>query len=102
VRDFVYVGDVAKATLSALEKDGRSCAYNIGSGASVSVEKLLSDLKKLTDVDTFPIYADPVNGEIRNMRTSCELAKNELSWTSETILENGLKKTVDWYRTKLK
>ncbi len=101
-RDFVYVADAAKATIYALEKDCGNCAYNIGSGTSVSVEKLLSELKKLTGVDTFPIYEDPVNGEIRNMRTKCDLAKDELSWAAETTLEAGLKKTIDWHRTKKK
>jgi UDP-glucose 4-epimerase len=101
-RDFVYVCDAAKAALSALERDGRNCAYNIGSGTSIAVEKLHTELKKLTGADLFPIYEDPVNGEIRNMRTCCTLAKDELGWEPEISLDVGLKKTIDWFKTKAK
>jgi UDP-glucose 4-epimerase len=101
-RDFVYVGDVAKATLFALEKDGKNSAYNIGTGSEISVGQLYADLKKLTGADIFPIYGNSINGEIRNMSASPALARSELGWTPEVSLDAGLKKTIDWFKTKVK
>jgi UDP-glucose 4-epimerase len=101
-RDFVYVGDAAKATLFALEKDGKNGAYNIGTGSEISVGQLYADLKKLTGADLFPIYGSPVNGEVRNMSASPALARSELGWAPEVSLDVGLKKTIDWFKTKVR
>lgn len=99
-RDFVYVGDVAEAVLLAVEKDGNSRVYNIGTDTEISIEQLYNNIKRLCGSNLFPIYGDPIDGEIRNMRLSYGLASQELGWKPKTSLEEGLKKTIEWFKEK--
>lgn len=101
-RDFVYVEDVAEAILLALKADGKTGAYNIGCGTHVSIEQLYGEIKKLCGSELFPVYSDPVSGEIRNMCLCPEKAAKDLGWCPKTGLETGLKKTIDWFKQQKK
>ncbi len=101
-RDFVFVEDLAKAVLLALEKNTECNVFNIGTGSEVAIEKLYNNLKKIVDSSLFPIYGEPIGGEIRRMYVNPELVKKELEWMPETDLKSGLKKTISWFRSRKK
>lgn len=97
-RDFVYVGDVAKANLLALErcKDGE--ILNIGSGRETSVLEVLDTIKALTGRETEPVYAPPVEGEVRRIYLAIGKARRVLGWRPTVPLREGLERTVGWLR----
>ncbi|MFH1450138.1 MAG: NAD-dependent epimerase/dehydratase family protein [bacterium] len=96
-RDYVYVGDVVEATFLALTKgDGKT--YNIGSGKETNVNELFQTLKKVTSFKLDPVYGDPIPGEIRRISLNGSLAKKELSWKEPLSLEEGINKTVTYYK----
>jgi UDP-glucose 4-epimerase len=99
-RDFVFVEDIAKANLLALEKNTRVRAVNIGSGVELSVTELCSSLKNLLSSKTSPLHGDPIKGEVRKICLNSDLAGKELGWKPENTLDEGLKKTIDWFRSK--
>lgn len=96
LRDYVYVGDVARANLLALKK-GTNQIFNIGTGKGTSVNELYSILKNLLKFKDKAIYADPRAGELFRSVLNVSKAKKELGWMPKVDIVNGLKKTLEWY-----
>lgn len=99
LRDYIYVRDIAEVNLLALEK-GEGKTYNIGSGIGVSVNELFACLKELMGFEKEVIYAAPRMGELFRSVLSGEKIKKELGWEPKIDIKTGLKKTLEWYRTK--
>jgi len=90
-RDFIYVGDVVRGVLAAIEHAGG--VYNIGTGIETSVNELHAACRRVTGVDRKPDYAAERPGEIQRSVTDPGLAARELGWRAEASLEEGLKLT---------
>jgi UDP-glucose 4-epimerase len=98
-RDYVFVGDVVRANLAALESSW--CGpVNIGTGIETSVVELHARLRLLTGLDFAPEHADAKDGEVRRSVLSCELAGRVLGWKPEVALDEGLAATVDFFRSR--
>ncbi len=97
-RDFVFVEDIAEANLLALKKDTDSKAFNIGVGTETSVGELYNRLKELSNSKLFPIYSDPIKGEVRRICLNSDLARKELGWKSKNTLDDGLKRTIERFK----
>ncbi len=99
VRDFVFVGDVAEANLHVL---GRSIAepIHLGSGIGTSVNELASRLRALTGVTIEPEHGPPVPGEVYRIVLDVTQAQRVLGWRAHTQLEEGLRRTVEWFRAR--
>lgn len=99
-RDFVYVSDVVKANLAAVNKgDGRT--YNIGTAQPVSIARIYELLQELTGFDQEPDYRPKRTGEVLNIALDSTRAEQELKWTAEVSLEEGLKRSVEYVRASL-
>jgi UDP-glucose 4-epimerase len=90
-RDFIFVGDVVRGVLAAIEHAGG--VYNIGTGIETSVNELHAACRRVTGVDRKPDYAAERPGEIQRSVTDPGLAARELGWRAEASLEEGLKLT---------
>ncbi len=101
-RDFIYVEDVVAANIQAMKiKNMGGKVFNIATGKRISINKLYEKIKRLINVDIDPIYAPERKGEIRNSVGDITLAKKYLLWTPKFSLEEGLKRTINWYKTIL-
>ncbi|MEX0826309.1 MAG: GDP-mannose 4,6-dehydratase [Acidimicrobiia bacterium] len=98
-RDFVYVEDVCDAFHRAADTAGGQF-INIGSGVETSVLTLYEVLAGITGYPTKPEFAPAKPGEIQRSVLDASRAKKELGWEAWTSLEEGLAKTVEWYRGK--
>lgn len=99
-RDYVYVGDVVKAHLVALEKNMGSETFNISTGIETDVNKLFSMISNIiTKGNAKPVYSDPRKGEQK--RSVCAYVKAEkmLGWKPSVTIEQGLKQTVEYFQT---
>ncbi len=94
-RDYVYVGDVAKANILGLSAPV-GC-YNIGTGIETSVNDLISELKKSSGRDFEVIHGDERPGEVQSISLEVALAEKTLGWRPEVGLSEGIKKTWDWF-----
>jgi UDP-glucose 4-epimerase len=93
-RDYVYVGDVARATLSALGNGGG--VFNVGTGIETSVLELYDALTRASGV-TLPAEHRPARlGDLRRSVLDASLAARELGWTPQTGLVDGLARTWEW------
>ena len=99
-RDYVFVGDVARANLLALEKDTKSRIFNIGTGKETSVNNLYVLIKNATGTDMDAVNTAPIPGEIQRIKLDCSLAKAELGWMPEISVGEGIRRTVEWFSQK--
>ncbi|MDD5382593.1 MAG: NAD-dependent epimerase/dehydratase family protein [Candidatus Margulisbacteria bacterium] len=98
LRDYVYVGDVARANLIALDK-GENRTFNVGTGKGVSVNELFMHLKEIMGFAKEAVYAPPRTGELFRSVLNCKKARQELGWKAGTGIKKGLKLTMKWYRS---
>ncbi len=92
-RDFVYVEDVARANLLALER-GSGQALNIGCGTGTSVNELVSRLREPTGYEREPTYTESRPGDVYRIALDASRAHRELGWEPRVSLEEGLSRTV--------
>lgn len=98
-RDFVYVGDCAKANLLALETEHDSGVFNLGSGVGTSVNHIYQVLKDITHYEKEEIHGPAKLGETRAIYLDARKARSILGWEPQVDLREGLEKTVAYFRT---
>jgi len=96
-RDFVYVSDCARANLLALE-NGAGRIYNLGWGVGTSVNDIFRYLQGLTAYARQPDYGPPKAGETFRIYLDASRARRELGWQPMVNLEEGLQRTVAYFR----
>jgi len=95
IRDFVYVEDVAYWSAEILEKAPPSYPINIGSGKPASIKDVCNIISKIFNVP-FQFSDDAYSGDpIRILST--KRAIETIDYKQITTLEDGIKKTVEWY-----
>ena len=98
-RDFVYVEDCARANDLALTVDHQPGIYNIGWGRPTSINEIFAGLAKATDYGQSACYGPAKVGETRHIYLDASKADRDLGWTPTISLEDGLKQTVEYFRT---
>jgi len=96
-RDFVYVGDVARANLLALGSE-HSGPVNIGTGRETSVNELYRKIATTVNSNAAALHGAPKPGEQRRSLIDPSLAARVIGWKPEVPLEAGLTHTVEWFR----
>ena len=97
-RDYVYVGDCARANLLAATVEHKPGIYNIGWGLPTSVNDIFSALAKVTGY-THPAQNGPAKvGETRHIYLNAAKAKKDLGWVPTISLEEGLTRTVEYFK----
>jgi UDP-glucose 4-epimerase len=96
IRDYIFVGDVARANMAALNKGQNDC-FNISTGKGTSVRDLYQHLMRLTRVEVEPVLGPLRSGEVLSIVTSPAKADSGLKWRAEVELEEGLLTTIRWF-----
>jgi UDP-glucose 4-epimerase len=91
-RDYVYVGDVVSALLTA---SGRSGTYNVATGVEADVASIWSELSKAAGKHIDPELADLRPGELTHSRLDIRRAERELGWRPEVPIAEGLRLTYE-------
>ena len=102
LRDYVFVGDVVRANLLAMERlAGGACgaapggcaindfAFNIGTGQGASVNELFAILKEITGFQGEATYGPERTGELRRVYLDASRARQELGWAPQVTLGRG-------------
>ncbi|MQF49046.1 NAD-dependent epimerase/dehydratase family protein [SAR202 cluster bacterium AC-647-N09_OGT_505m] len=96
-RDFLYVQDVARASIMALAM-GSGEAFNIGTGMGTSVNQIHSLLKKIADYPCEASHGPSKPGEVFKIYLDITKARQKLGWEPRFSLEDGLEDTLEWFR----
>ena len=97
-RDFVNVKDIAHANVLSAEQQDLSGVFNIGSGASISINKLAKMMKEINDINVETKYASPRKGEVRHCKANISLAKKLLNFKPSEDIYSGLVEYIEWYK----
>jgi UDP-glucose 4-epimerase len=96
-KDFVYVGDIARANLIALTH-GTDEIFNIGTGIGTSVNALHRSIATVVGRDVKVVSAPKRPGDVRMCVFAVDKARDQLGWEPQTSLADGIRKTVDHFK----
>ena len=99
-RDFTYVGNVVRANELAIKNQiaQKSIVMNIAFGGTVSVNEIFKQISINTSKEPIsPIYLSERKGEIKDSYADISLAKQTINFAPIIPLDEGLKKTVEWF-----
>jgi UDP-glucose 4-epimerase len=100
-RDFTYVEDVAALCLKAANAPSSVAGkmFNAGNGGCYTLNQIWSLLQAIEGVDIAPQFGPPREGDVRHSMADTQAAVAELGHAPRFTMEEGLKKTLEWYRT---
>jgi dTDP-glucose 4,6-dehydratase len=98
-RDWLHVEDNCRGILAVLENGKTAEVYNIG---GLDVEENLTMVRRILELTGKPesllSYVQDRPGHDRRYALDCSKMKNDLGWSPQISLEDGLRQTIDWYR----
>ena len=98
-RDFVFVGDVVQALISAAQSSSASGkVFNVGTGKPLTISGLWGMIAALSGSAAKPVHQQPRPGDIPHSLSAIESARAELGFLPRVSLESGLRLTMEWYR----
>jgi nucleoside-diphosphate-sugar epimerase len=98
-RDFIFVKDVVKANLLAGSVNGvGGNVFNVGTGASISINLLWSNICKISGCRVPPAYADRRPGDIVDSVAGTEKTRSALGFQPDYSFEEGIERTYRWYK----
>lgn len=101
-RDYVYVGDVVKANLAALDAETANGIYHIGTGQETSVNTVFSLVNGQFGNAFMPTHGEAKAGEVKRSALDTLKAKTDLGWSPEVTLTEGIAATVTWFKARLR
>ena len=96
-RDMLYVSDCVTANLAALDR-GSGQIYNVGTGYLATVNEVFERLRAITGYDRPPEHGPARTGDVRRIVLDCAKAERELGWRAAVDLDEGLRRTVEYFR----
>jgi nucleoside-diphosphate-sugar epimerase len=99
-RDFTYVANVVDGVLRACEAAGASGqVINVATSGRISLNDLFNEMKKIVGATVEPTYGPPRAGDVRDSQADIRKAKTLLGYEPIVSFEEGLARTIEWYRT---
>ena len=100
-RDFTYVANVVDGVLRACKADDASGeVINVATGGRVSLNQLFRTVRDLVGADLEPVYDGPRAGDVRDSQAEITKARRILGYAPTVPFEEGLRRTVAWYRAE--
>lgn len=96
-RDYVYVKDVARCNVAALDKGSGGC-FVIGTGIQTSVNRIYRMLVELGGFEAPVTHAEKRPGDARDAQFDSSLAKEQLGWFPRATLRDGMAETIDYFK----
>lgn len=100
-RDFTYIDDVVNANILALEcknPEALGRGFNIGYSGRIDIKTLAESILQATNSQGKTIFAPPRKGDIQDSYADITLAKDILGYNPSTNIQDGLEKTMTWYK----
>lgn len=97
-REFLYVEDAAEGILLAAERYNKSEPVNLGAGFEISIKELVNLIVKLTGFSGRIVWDETKPDGQPRRKLDVSKADKEFGFTAQTTFEEGLRKTIEWYR----
>lgn len=100
LKDFLYIDDYIEGMLSSMEKLDGFKIINIASGKSITLQKILKEILRAASYEDAPVEYDLLKPKMIPKRfIDITYANEKLGWHPKVSLADGIKLTVDWYRS---
>lgn len=100
-RTFMFIRDNLNATLLAAKKNSTNgIVLNIGSDRSITINDLAKKIIEISGKNFTPIHSSPRKFDIKHRKPDITKMKRILEFKPKVSLEDGLKRTIDWYKSK--
>jgi nucleoside-diphosphate-sugar epimerase len=103
-RDFCYIENVCLANWLAAHAEPETCSgkvMNIACNQRASLNEILAQLKQLLGSDIEAAYEPERKGDVKHSLADVSLARQAIGYEPKIFFEEGLKKSIDWYRENL-
>lgn len=100
-RSFTYVSDLIDGFIAITERGERG-VYNIGSERESKINTIANIILRHFKLDIPIVHKPKIIGDVRRRKPDCSKAKQDLSWEPQVSLDQGLRKTINWYLDNLK
>ncbi|MGV8168866.1 MAG: NAD-dependent epimerase/dehydratase family protein [Candidatus Nanoarchaeia archaeon] len=97
-RDYIFVLDLVEFIAESIEKNPEHKLFHLANGEQISVNEIFKILRELTGFRGEAKYVEAVKGEVKDIVLDTKLAQKELGWKPKHSFQEGLKKTVEWFR----
>ena len=92
LRDFIFVEDVARANISAMQSNIESGFFNIGTGITTSIQQLAKIMIDVSGLKLEPQYEKALDGDVQSSQADTSLTESMLKWKYSVELKEGLSK----------
>ena len=100
-RDYIYVGDIARANLMAVDSQGDFNVFNLASGREVSDDEIFQAVRDAVGTTVSPVYSQKRPGEAERVSLDISKAQEVLGWKPTVSLSEGVRRTVAYYADQL-
>lgn len=100
--DYLYIEDAAEAIYRAAVSEAAQGVFNLGSGRSESIRSIMERVRDLID-PSLPLGFGEIpypQAQLMHLETSLDRLRAATGWTPQVSLDEGLRRTVDWYRSQ--
>jgi UDP-glucuronate decarboxylase len=97
-RSFCYIDDLIKGLVAMMSSDDFLGPVNLGNPGEFTIKELAHKVIKLTGSKSEIIYESLPSDDPKQRRPDISLAKNKLGWQPEIQLEEGIEKTINYFR----
>jgi UDP-glucose 4-epimerase len=98
VRDYIYIDDVVRAMTAAVEHQGPSRVFNIGSGEGRSLRDIVASIESVSGIKASVRYVDGRSIDVPRSVLDTRLAHAELGWQPQFDFPAGIRRTWDWIK----
>jgi UDP-glucose 4-epimerase len=103
-RDFTYIDNAVQANIKAAAAPAEKVAgqiFNVATGERYDLNQMFATLRKIIGFQGEPIYREPRTGDVKHSLADISKARKAFGYAPEISFEEGLRRTVEWYRTQV-
>ncbi len=101
-RDFTFIADVVRANvLAAAAPKADGTVMNIACGERITINRVIARINELLGTNVKPRYVDARPGDIKHSLADISLAKQVIGYTPTVKFDEGLRRSIDWYKKNL-
>ena len=103
-RDFTYVDNAVQANIKAAAAPAEKVAgriFNVATGERYDLNQMFVILRKIIGFNGDPIYKEARTGDVKHSLADISKARQAFGYVPEITFEEGLRRTVEWYRTQM-
>ncbi|MGY5148963.1 MAG: NAD-dependent epimerase/dehydratase family protein [Candidatus Nitrosopumilus sp. bin_68KS] len=93
-RDFIFVGDVVKANIMAMESNIDHAFFNVGTNSSISILELANTMIEAGNLNIKPIFGPPLKGDVKVSIADISLIEKSLDWHPSITIQEWLKQKI--------